>query len=175
MVAPNPDPVPPYVFVVSYTDGDSEGMRICDVQRRIMASWDDVPQALHGVLCALGGRMPGSPAAAPVARHGDVPALPQAPVSVAPPQAAFTGRLVKRSFNGTQWFGVATFMPQEAQPFVFHVRYPDGDCDTMRFCDVKRCVVRSWACVPQAQHAGLVALGARMPGEGQPAVPPVVR
>ena len=88
VVAPNPDPVPPYVYVVSYTDGDSEGMRRCDVQQRIVASWDDVPQAVHAVLRALGGRMAGSPAVARVPEQSQSPApaaRPAAPSLAATP------------------------------------------------------------------------------------------
>ena len=171
VVTPNPDPVPPYVFVVSYTDGDSEGMRRCDVQRRIVASWGEVPHPLHDALRALGGRMPGSPPMVPMARPGGMPEAQQPSTPAAPPQAAFMGRVVKRRFDRAEWFGVATFMPQEAPPFVFHVHYPDGDCETMRFCDVKRCAVQSWACVPQGLHADLVALGACMPGQEQATAP----
>jgi len=171
VVAPNPDSTPPYIFTVAYTDGDSEGLRHCDVQRRLVASWADVPQGLHRTLRALGGRVLGEPAGVlappPLPANADTPVAglaPQQPRAPAvSPQEAYTGRVVKRIFNRTPCFGVATYVPQETPPYVFHVRYPDGDCETMRFCDVKRCAVGSWACVPAGLRAGLTALHARMP------------
>jgi hypothetical protein len=91
-------------------------------------------------------------------------AAAQAELHIEDPAPALTGCVVKRRFGGKPWFGVATFMPEEEQPFVFRVRYTDGDSDTMRLCNVRRCAVTSWADVPRPLHTQLQALGARMPG-----------
>ena len=104
---------------------------------------------------------------------GDEVAVVQAELRTEGP-ASLTGCVVKRRFHGKPWFGVATFMPEEEQPFVFRVRYTDGDSDTMRTCDVRRCAVSSWADVPHPLHTQLRALGARMhallaPQQPQPA------